>query len=152
LEAQRAALLLGTGEVVDTSGSGFVSFPVSPDSSYYLVASVRNHLPVMSSAPLTAVGGIASWDFRSSASQAYASSGPALANLGGGYFGLFACDIDQDGQITASDFNQWLIDTKAVATGYLPTDCDLDSQVTASDFNIWLTNTKAVYQSQVPAF
>lgn len=63
---------------------------------------------------------------------------------------MFAGDGTVDGQVTVSDFNLWLVDTKAVATGYLQTDFDLDVQVTASDFNLWLVNTKAVATSKVP--
>ncbi len=39
---------------------------------------------------------------------------------------------------------------KAVEVGYLFPDCNLDGQVTASDFNLWLVNTKAVVSNQVP--
>lgn len=73
-----------------------------------------------------------------------------MKNLGDGNFGMFACDINHDGQFTASDFNAWLVDTKAVITGYVSTDCNLDGGSTASDFNLWLSNTKAVATSQAP--
>ncbi len=43
-----------------------------------------------------------------------------------------------------------MTDTKAVATGYLLSDYNLDVQVTVSDFNLWLVNTKAVATSNVP--
>ena len=73
-----------------------------------------------------------------------------MKNLGDGYFGMFACDINHDGQVTAADFNEWLSDTKAAVVGYVPADCNMDGQVTVSDFNQWLINTKVAASSQVP--
>ena len=64
--------------------------------------------------------------------------------------GKFVGDIVPDGQMIASDFNEWLTATKAIETGYVLEDCNLDFNVTASDFNLWLANTKAVAASQVP--
>jgi hypothetical protein len=152
LVAQRAGLLLQSGEVVDTSGSGPVVFDVDPDSAYRLVVSHRNHLSVMSSGVVPVSGDTAVWDFRSDLGQAYASGGDPMVGLPGAVFGLFACDIDADGQINATDFNLWLADTKAAATGYRGTDCDMDHQTTVTDFNLWLVNTKAARSNQVPAF
>ena len=73
-----------------------------------------------------------------------------LKSLGGGVWGLFAADGNADGQAIASDFNSWLVSTKAVATGYVAPDYNLDGNVIASDFNLWLANTKATAVSQVP--
>jgi len=89
------------------------------------------------------------YDF-TGAGAAYTPGPAPMKDLGGGDFGMFAADANTDGQVTATDFNAWLVDTKAVATGYLSSDFDLDGQVTASDFNVWLVNTKAVAASQVP--
>jgi hypothetical protein len=73
-----------------------------------------------------------------------------MADLGDGRFGLFGGDYSSNEQVTVSDFNVWLADTKALATGYRMTDANFDSQVTASDFNLWLVNTKSIAASQVP--
>ena len=73
-----------------------------------------------------------------------------LKSLGGDVWGLYAGDESADGQVTATDFNQWLVDTKKAATGYLSSDFNLDGQVTAGDFNLWLSNTKSAASSKVP--
>jgi hypothetical protein len=159
LKAERAALLLRSGAIVDTSGSGPVYFGVSPDSGVvfprdfhpiYLVVDSRNHLSVMSSDTLTLDGGVAEWDFRSAAGQSFSSGGDAVKALPGGKYGLFACDVDADGHVTAPDFNFWNASTTAGETGYLRTDCNLDGHVTAPDFNLWNANTVAGAASQVP--
>ncbi|MFV1981623.1 MAG: hypothetical protein ACC655_10750, partial [Rhodothermia bacterium] len=114
--------------------------------SLYLVVRSRNHLDIMSSSPVNIEGG--SWDFTTAATQAFGSD--AQKELETGVFGMFASDGSADGQVTANDFNLWLNDTKAVATGYLLSDYNLDTQVIANDFNLWLVNTKAVSTSKVP--
>ena len=73
-----------------------------------------------------------------------------MKNLGAGYFGLHAGDANADGQATANDFHAWLVDTKAIATGYLVSDFNMDGQATANDLNLWLVNTKAAASSKVP--
>jgi len=73
-----------------------------------------------------------------------------MADMGDGSFAMLAPDANLDGQATADDFNLWLVDTKAGATGYRLTDFNLYGHVTASDFNIWLAATKSGRASQVP--
>ena len=63
---------------------------------------------------------------------------------------MFAGDYSRDGQATAADFNEFLVATKAGATGYAQEDGEFDAQVTAADFNIWLVRTKSGAETQVP--
>ena len=117
----------------------------------YLTVSGRNHIQVMSATQLDLSSGTGSYDFTTAATQAYpGGDASAQKEVETGTFALFAGDSSIDGQITAADFNAWLVDTKAGATGYLLTDYDMDGQVTASDFNVWLVNTKAGASSKVP--
>jgi choice-of-anchor B domain-containing protein len=143
----RAAILLADGSVVDPNGAA-LSFPGVAADSYYVVVRHRNHMSVMSSSAVDLSSGSGSWNFATSESQAYGSS--PMKSLEGGFWGMFAGDADLNGQSTANDFNDWLVNTKATLTGYLLTDFDLDGQVTASDFNVWLANAKAVSTSKVP--
>ena len=73
-----------------------------------------------------------------------------MKQLRDGRFGMFVCDANVDGQVTAPDFNLWIEKTTSGATGYQQADCDLDGQVTAPDFNLWIANTTAGASSQVP--
>ncbi|MFV1979990.1 MAG: choice-of-anchor B family protein, partial [Rhodothermia bacterium] len=143
----RAAILRTDGSVVDPNGNS-LTFPGIAPGSYYIVVRHRNHLGVMSSAAVGLSSGSGSWDFTISSAQAFGTA--PMKALGDGRWGMYAGEADLNGAITAGDFNLWLIDTKAVATGYLLTDFDMDGQVIASDFNIWLVNTKNVAASQVP--
>jgi hypothetical protein len=87
-------------------------------------------------------------DFTTTGSYGYGSD--PLKEMEAGSWAMFAGDSDLDGMVTANDFNDWLVETKAVTTGYRQPDFDLDGQVTSADFNLWLVNTKAVASSQVP--
>ena len=147
--SRRAGLLDFSGYIRDIDGADSLRFDESPPGQYFVVVYHRNHIPVMSSAKVDLSSGIGGWDFTPSASAAFGAANPTKG-LPDGSYGLFACDINADGQIIASDFNEWLTSTKLGETGYLMTDCDLDGQVTASDFNLWLANTKAGAASQVP--
>lgn len=147
--ATKAALLMSNGSIVDADGSSPVSFSDQPPGDYYIVVFQRNHLGVMTESTLALTASNTTHDFTTASSQAFGTS--PMAQLETGIWGLFAADANVDGQTTATDFNAWLVDTKAVVTGYAITDFNLDGGVTASDFNLWLVNTKAVVTSKVPS-
>ncbi len=148
--AERAAFVRSDGQIVGLDGTAPLSIYGVGSANYRVVVCHRNHLCAMS--PLLNFStGSATYDFTANpgytpgpAPQKVLETGPPTV------YGLFAGDANVDGQVTATDFNAWLVSTKAVETGYLAPDWNLDSQSTASDFNIWLVNTKAVAKSQVP--
>ncbi len=104
----------------------------------------------MSSEHVDFSSGIGSWDFTTAMSQAYTTGGAPMKSLGGGKYGMFACDINADGQITALDFASWLSSTTAGEHGYEQPDCNMDGVVTALDFVKWLANTTTGAASRVP--
>jgi hypothetical protein len=137
------------GLIVSPTG-GSIEFPDTPADSLYLVIRHRNHLSVMSAEKIDFTSGSGTWDFTTGMGQAFTTGPAPMVDLGSGVTGMFGSDFSVDKQVTAADFNIWLVDTKAVATGYVQTDGGLDGQVTATDFNLWLKNTKAVVASRVP--
>ncbi|HUF10999.1 MAG TPA: S8 family serine peptidase, partial [Rhodothermales bacterium] len=147
--ARRSALIRSDGKIVDIDG-GALRMSTGGFDSLFVVVDHRNHAAVMTPQMLSLSSGSATWDFTTSMSQAYTAGGSPMKNLGGGVFGLFACDSSVDGQVTAPDFNLWNASTTAGETGYRPADCNLDGQVTAPDFNLWNANTTAGAASQVP--
>jgi hypothetical protein len=148
--ATRAALIKEDGAITEFDGNRSVSFPGAPKSSLYVVVAHRNHVPIMSATAVDFSSGAGSYDFTTGVTQAYSNGGFPMVDLGGGRYGMFAGDYNHDGQVTAIDFNAWLVATKAVLSGYLNEDFTLDSLVTVPDFNLFLVNTKAVAHSQVP--
>lgn len=148
--AERAGFLKTDGSIVDTNGVDPLSFPTLAAGTYYVMIDHRNHIRVMSSDGLASAGGTISHDFTDNMSKAYAQGGNPMRNLGDGHFAMFTGDADPDHIINTSDFTTWLVETKAVATGYNPGDFDMDAQSLTSDFTMWLVNQKAVVSSQVP--
>ncbi|MFV1980976.1 MAG: sialidase family protein [Rhodothermia bacterium] len=148
--ATRAALITEDGAITEFDGSRPVSFPGAPKSSLYVVVAHRNHIPIMSATAVDFSSGDGSYDFTTAMNQAYSNAGLPMVDLGGGKFGMFGGDLNHDGQVTAIDFNAWLVATKAAMSGYLDEDFTLDSLVTVPDFNLFLVNTKSVAHSQVP--
>jgi hypothetical protein len=147
--SNRTALLLANGEIVDTTG-GTLAFPGVAPGAYRLVVRHRNHASVMSTDTLDLSDGLGAWDFTTAMSKAYTVGGDPMKPLGDGRFGMFACDANVDGVITAPDFNLWNAKTTSGAKGYEQADCNLDGHVTAADFNLWNANTTAGAASQVP--
>jgi hypothetical protein len=147
---RQAVLLRLNGTIIDGSGSNEIELPVLPYSSLWIVLRDRNHLGVMSSAAVDFSSGTGTWNFRANQSKAYSIDSPGMKLMPDGKAVMYAGDITHDGEITASDFNEWLTDTKAVETGYLSTDLNCDAQVTATDFNRWLMNTKLGMSQQIP--
>jgi hypothetical protein len=149
--ASRAALLLSDGVIVDTDGFSPVAFVGESSGAYFVVVEARNHLAVMSAAAVDLSSGSASYDFRSSLSQAYAGTGSAaMAEAAPGVWALWPGDASGDGLVTAPDFNAWSAATAAAAEGYEASDFNLDGLVTAPDFNLWSAATAAAAATAVP--
>ena len=114
--------------------------------SYYIAVHHRNHLAVMTSAPVLFSPDNSLYDFTNSLTSAYGQN--AMAEITAGVFGMFAGDGNGDGGITISDHNDiWLPQNGSF--GYLKGDFNLDCGVTIHDVNLyWNPNNGSM--SQVP--
>jgi hypothetical protein len=146
--ATRAALLKSDGTIVDTDGTSAINFADLPDGDYYIVIFHRNHLGIITTSTVALSPASAQYDFTTASSKAFGTN--PMKEVETGVWGLYAAEADVNGLNNASDFNLWLVDTKAVATGYIQTDFNMDGLNNASDFNLWLLNTKLVAVSKVP--
>jgi len=142
--AQQACFLLNDGSVVDLDGSSNLQFDNSISQQLFMVIWNRNHLGVMSANALTNVGGIYSYDFTTSDTQAYNSG---QKNIGGVYC-MFAGDANADNTINDLDkTGSWL--TEVGLAGYLSSDLNFDGQSNNVDKNdMWQANVNE--QCQVP--
>ena len=148
IEGTRAALLKSDGTIVDLDGVGPVTFDGASPGDYYVVVRHRNHIGVMSAAPIALSDTSEVYDFLTGSSKAYGAN--AMKELETGVWGLFAADANADGQVTAPDFNAWNAATTAGLAGYQQADFNLDGLVTAPDFNLWNAATTAGAASKVP--
>lgn len=147
--ALRPAFVDSAGSILGLDGDT-LAFTGVARGPYYYVVRHRNHLSIMTPDPVAISDGDATWDFTTSIGQAYSDGGDPMKDLGSGIFGMFACDGNADGQVTALDFALWIAATTAGETGYLPADCNMDGQTTALDFTHWIANTTAGASAQVP--
>jgi len=126
----RSALLQADGDVVDVDGTSPVEFTNLQPGSYYVVVNHRNHLEIMTPGALPLSRTPYPHDFTTG--LAYGNlSGNVQKNLGGGEYGMFEGDLNNDGVINASDRSTaWNFRNQ---TGYLSADCSMDGVVNAAD-------------------
>jgi len=119
------------GTINPITFSKIFTFGIVPSGYYYLVVKHRNSIQTWSHNPRSYTnGGMTTFDFTISISQAYGNNMVAVENL---QFAIFSGDVNQDGSIDASDL--LLIDNNTFnfASGYLPTDLNGDNFTDASD-------------------
>jgi hypothetical protein len=134
---RRAAFLKSDGSIVDLDGSSAVSFPGVPDGSYYLAIHHRNHLSIMSAAPLSFSNGNIStnYDFTTGQDMAYGTN--AMIDLGGGY-GMYAGDANNSFIVTAADITPVIANLNT--SGYNDADINMSAIVTAADITNIISN------------
>jgi hypothetical protein len=138
--AKRAAFLKKDGSIVDLDGTSplqFINSAVSSGNSVYVVVRHRNHLAVMSASGAILNNGVYSYDFTTGLSQAY-GGGNGYKQIGSKFL-MVSGDIDQDGSIFVSDYNQWAVGFGAT-NGYFNSDLDMDGDIFVSDYNKWAVN------------
>ncbi len=148
--ATRAAFIKSNGSVVDLDGTSAVSFPSVATGNYYVVLRHRNHLAVMSAAPVAINVNSAQYDFTTGLDKYYGGDAKELTT---GVYGLWAGDVTGNGQIKYSGGGNDRLpiltriggtDITATVSGYYTEDVNLNGQVKYSGANndrlIILTN------------
>ena len=138
--ASRAALLMSDGSVADLDGSSAVSVPSMAVGSYFILIHHRNHLSIMSAAAVMLDGAGARYDFSTGQDKAFGSN--AMSALGGGVFGLFSGDANQNGSIEILDQNPEWRHHNGTAWEYgRLSDFNLDGGIDVTDLNqFWRLN------------
>ena len=134
----KALFLKTDGTIVDLNGTSLPNLGTSiVANSLFVVICHRNHVAVMSATGATLTGEVYSYDFTSGLAQAYGGArGYKMAGLKAV---MITGDIDQDGNIFVSDYNDWATDF-GKTSGYFTSDFDMDRNVFVSDYNQWATN------------
>ena len=123
--------------IIDTlSFANIFSFINAPTGIYYIAVKHFNSIETWSKSggeSMTNDGLIYTYDFTTSASQAYGSN----LKLKGTKYCIISGDVDRDGYIDASDASPIDNDSYISRTGrFLPTDLNGDNIVDADDMNI----------------
>jgi len=136
--AQQAGFLLSDGTVINIEENPQLRFNISINDNLYIVLWQRNHLGVMSAAPLVKSGGVFEHDFTISNGQAYGTD--AQKEVGLSVWGLISGDVNSDGDVNNDDKTlSW--ENDAGTAGFYKTDINLDGQVDNKDkLENWLPN------------
>lgn len=120
-------------DVISINGDGNFVFPSSAfNNSYFIVIKHRNSLETWSANPLGLSSSTVTYDFTTSASQAFGNN---LINSGG-VFAMRSGDIDQNGIINLNDINGIITSTLLFNTGYMSEDLTGDRIVESTDLSI----------------
>jgi|GEM_PF-5618320 len=145
--ARVAGFILSDGTIRSTDATSLLTLQYNVQANLYAVVYHRDHLAVMSPAPLIENGNIYSWNFSSGPDQVH---GGILAHkeLGGGLYGLLGGDGDGNGEVQNQDkLEVWRY--QAGQIGYLSGDYNMNGQVQNEDkIDIW--NPNAGRGSKVP--
>jgi len=143
--ARQAAFLLKNKSVVAGDGTSLLEFYGTITQNLFVVVWHRNHLGIMSAVPLVKTGGIFTYDFTTSADQAYGTD--AQTGIAPGVWGMITGNGNGDNIIDLTDKTRW--NTDAPKSGYKPADYDMNGRVNNQDKNdLWFMNIGS--QSQVP--
>lgn len=145
--AQKAALLLKDGKVVETDGVSMLNFIGTIDDNLFAVVWHRNHLGIMSADPLTENNGVYAYDFTTAGTQVF-GGGIAHKEVEPGIWGMTGGDGNADKNVNNGDkVDVWT--PAAGNSGYEAGDFNMDGQVSNQDkVDIWQANGGA--GSQVP--
>ncbi|HSW55021.1 MAG TPA: hypothetical protein VLH59_08020 [Ignavibacteriaceae bacterium] len=151
---RRAAVLKNNGSLLNTNGSEGVHFNNVDPGSYYIAVYHRNHLAIMSAAPVQLSSNSAVYDFTTAMNKAYGQN--PMVELAQGKYGMYAGDGDADGIVnnatnppppTTTDYSIWLDQNGTM--GYRRSDFNMNSGVTVHDVN-QLLHINNLKETQVP--
>jgi hypothetical protein len=149
--ASRACFIRSNGNLVADNGNSLYISVKSAPGDYYLVIRHRNHASVMSADKLNGLTwGVtsSSYNFTGGTAQFYGTGGAKQIETG--VWGMWSGDVNQDQQVTTSDYTSWYNAARAGQSGYRVTDLNMDAQVTTSDYTIWYNNARVGASSQLP--
>jgi len=134
----QAAFLRNNAMVVNLDGYSRLPIDYTINDQLFVVVWHRNHLGIMTSEPVIPAGSLYSYDFTTGAEKAYGTD--AQKDIGNGFFGMYAGDLDASRTINNNDrIITWK--SQGGKSGYMQGDADLSKQVDNKDKNdYWLPN------------
>jgi hypothetical protein len=139
-----AAFMLKDGSVVGLDGTSNLNFNTLNDTNNFIAVYHRNHLGILSSENLNYADGKYSYDFTTSAGQAYNSG---QKDIGNGVYGMYGGDANADGEVNSADKNVWR--NQAGTAGYKSADLNMNGQADNPDKNELIVPNNNLH-SQIP--
>ncbi len=136
------AIVDSAKSVLNSSGAGLFTFSNAANSTgYYIQIKHRNSLETWSSAPQSFSGGNMSFNFSTSANQAFGNN-IKLIDSSPVRFGIYSGDINKDGFINLTDVINIYNDGSNFVTGYKVTDINGDNITDLTD--VLITNNNSI--------
>jgi hypothetical protein len=132
---------------LNQDGTASISIPSTINDEYFVTVKTRNHIETVSSISQDFGGGHVTYDFTTSAGQAFGSN---QVELDSGVFGIYAGDVDQNGVINVTDRTILNIDLSNVVIGYVVADLDGNGTVNVTDRTKLNVNIFNVISKQTP--
>jgi len=124
--------------MLKTDGTATCRFPTTPSGSYFIAVKTNNAVQTWSKTPQLIGRFPLNYDFSTSADKAYDDN---LLNLGGGIFGFYSGDINQDDSVDGSDATDLDIDIFNSEYGVRATDLNGDGSVDGTDATFFTNNS-----------
>ena len=137
---QRAAFVDVNGNLVDTDGTnGVTFFNLADNTDYYLIVRSRNHV-ALASANALVLPQTSNYDFTNPSNVLGSNQVKPTID---GYFTMTVGDLNSDGVISVTDFNNYLLDLSTIGQ-YKDGDLNGDGSVTVADFNLYRANASVI--------
>ncbi len=141
------AMAYSISTTLKTDGTAVCKFNTAPSGSFYIAVKTSNAVQTWSATAQT-VGEIPlTYDFSTAATQAY---GDNMLNLGGGVFGFYSGDINQDEVVDNTDAPDLAVAIDGSAFGVQVTDLNGDGSVDNSDAPFFENNAANSIFAQYP--
>ncbi len=137
----RATFILKNGLLSDNSTTAGVNFyQLNPAENYYFIIRHRNHLDIVSVNPL-GLNNTSPHDFTNASNVDTSNS--QLKDMGSGIFAMRGGDIDGNGVLTYTDFNNYTANI-SLSNTYTIADVNLDSIVDDLDYTLYFDNLNTI--------
>jgi len=125
--------------ILMTNGTASATFPALT-GSHYIVVKHRSAMETWSDTTV-AMSATATHNFTTSAGRAYGSN---QVYVGGGKYGMWNGDVNQDGVIESGDYTQMESDVLSILFGYYVTDLTGDGIVESADYTLMEQNVLTI--------
>lgn len=130
-------LVASSTAILKTNGNATCLFPTASVGSYYIAVKSRNGIQTWSATTQSISNVAITYNFSDAANKAYGNN---MKNLGGGVFGFYSGDINQDESIDGTDAPDLFNDINNSEFGVRLTDLNGDGSVDNTDIPLYENN------------
>jgi hypothetical protein len=139
---RRAGFLKNDGSIRAPDGTSLLGFSGITDGNYWVVIRHRNHMGIMSAAPLPLTASGSLYDFTPGSGTVYGgTAGYKLIDAALGKWGMVAADGINDGSVFINDYSDAWVPLFGLINSYASGDFNLDGNIFIDDYTeLWTKN------------